>query len=260
MHYWDSIILGIVQGLTEFLPVSSSAHLLILQHLLNLKGEYLSYDLILHLGTLLALGLFFFKEFLALCHLKDKNNLKFILYLGLATVVTAIIALPSNHYVKDFSSLLWLGVCLLVTAAMLLSTKNLKDSRQDLTIKKSLLIGLIQGIAVIPGISRSGSTISAARWCGVDRQKAFIFSFMLSVPVILGGGLIDIISVYSNAQELPEQFQLMNVLLGFFFSFGVGFIALKLLAKIVMGKYFYRFGYYCIVIAIISMILGLLGI
>jgi undecaprenyl-diphosphatase len=259
MGYFETIILAIIQGITEFLPVSSSAHLLIIQHIMGFDGvSHIAFDLVLHLGTLLALCLFFFKEFVSILDIRQQSNRQLIFYIIIATIITGVLGLILGKWVENFSSLIFLAIFLFITALLLLSTKNLKERNEIITLKRASFIGLIQGLAVIPGISRSGSTIVMGRYLGLNRKKAFLFSFMLSVPSILGATLLEGIKMYYNTPQSPIDFEFTNIVLGFIVSFITGYIALKVFVKIVLGKYFYIFGYYCIIVAIFSLVLGLL--
>ena len=175
----DSILLGIVQGLTEFLPVSSSAHLVFTQSLLGWNQPELLFDIMLHIATLAAVLVFFRADILKLFNLFDKDNRRYVLLLIAATIPTGLIGYLGKDYVETaFTSVRWPAAFLLVTGVMLFLAqkygKNFK-TRNNITFLDALIIGIVQGIAVLPGISRSGSTIATAMLLGIEKTEAAKF-------------------------------------------------------------------------------------
>lgn len=189
MKYWKALLVGVVQGLTEFLPVSSSGHLAILAKL-SVMPTSLFYNLSLHLATLLAVMIVMRREIGEMFRHPIKGDAKYILLASLPTVGVAMI------FKRFFPELLTgslLGFGFILTAALLFASERLcrEHVGRMLDARVSLLTGFLQGIAVLPGVSRSGSTIAAARFMGVPRERAARFSFLLSIPVILGGFFVE---------------------------------------------------------------------
>ena len=189
MKYLKAVFVGLVQGVTEFLPVSSSGHLTILAKL-SVAPTSVFYNLSLHLATLLALLIVMRREVWEVLKHPIKGDGKYVLLASVPTVLVAFL------FKKCFPALLTgslLGFGFLLTAALLFASERLCRERvgRMLDVKVSLLTGLMQGVAVLPGVSRSGSTIAAARFCGIPLDRAARFSFLLSIPVIIGGFLLE---------------------------------------------------------------------
>jgi len=268
------ILLGIVQGITEFFPVSSSGHLVILQNILGLKQNIVFLDVVLHLGTLLALLLFFAKDILiliskfitALYDIFFRGKLFYIwryddkvrlsVYIIIVTLITGFIALRGkNFFESQFDSVNTVLVGLFITSFILFMTKNCDSGQRFLrhiTIRDALFLGLVQAIAIIPGISRSGITISLLLFMNMDKESAFKFSFLASIPVILGAFIVK----FKDAQGLPQGIPSLYLFGGFIFAFMSGVITLYLLKFILRNRRgFYRFSYYCFLLAVIIIIL-----
>ncbi len=241
-------LLGIVQGLTEFLPISSSGHLVIAEHLLGLSFTDLSLELILHLGTLLAVFVYFRKQIWtlidALINLKDKEkhtNRLFSFYVIAAMIPTGIIGLALRETLKANKNELNLVGTALIFTALLLFTSNIIQKKQKTTkplnLFSSLLIGIGQGIAVIPGLSRSGSTIATALMTGISKKQAAEFSFILSIPAILAATVLEL---DTSIMFTPSY------LVGMLCSFVAGMFAIHFLMKLITKGGFHLFGYYCL--------------
>jgi undecaprenyl-diphosphatase len=240
----QSIILGLIQGLTEFLPVSSSGHLVIFQHFLNLSAPPVVFDVLVHLATSLAIIIVLFKSLISI----TGKQLKIIF---VASLPAAILGLLLNSQIEQlFNSLKLVGFALLISAAFLFSTKLIKKSKNSsLSFKNSILIGLSQALAIIPGVSRSGSTIVTGLHTGLSPSTAFNFSFMLSLPAIFGAQLLQL----DKLASLPSH-QLPSLLVGFITAFISGFFALKLLKRFVVNGKLHYFGYYCLALSILTLI------
>lgn len=240
-------ILGVIQGLTEFLPVSSSAHLLIMQNIFKINAHQLAISVVLHLGTTLALIVFFFKDIIKLW-----RDTKTLLYILVASLITAIIALwGKDFFAAAFASPKFAACALAFTGIILLFTKRIADTkRQDLNLKDSLIFGFSQGLSIIPGISRSGLTISTLLFRGIDRQTSFKFSFLAAIPAVLG-------AVGLEAREIncALQGEFKHLVVGFLFSFLSGILSLTILKKVLQRAKFHYFGYYCILVAIVTLLL-----
>ncbi|MFH0762871.1 MAG: undecaprenyl-diphosphate phosphatase [Candidatus Omnitrophota bacterium] len=242
------IFLGIVQGATEFLPVSSSGHLVIFQKALGMAGQELAVSVILHLGTLCALIIFFFKDILELL-----RNPKWLILIAVVTVITGIIGiLGKNFFEALFSSPKVAALALIITGAILIRTRRFINSRRNiLDIVDALILGLVQGAAIIPGISRSGITISALLFRKIDRELAFKFSFLASIPVIAG-------AVFLEAKKidfaLKGSLSAAGLTAGLISSFIAGIFSLLILKAVLRKAKLHYFGYYCIIVAVITLL------
>ncbi len=240
------IVLGFIQGVTEFLPVSSSGHLLVLEKLFGLSDKGLEISIVLHLATLFSVLVFFYKDILEL--LKDK---KVIGYVFLVTVITGVIGVLGKDFFESlFSSTKAVGVAWIFTGILLLLTKKFsKADKKNVTFVDSVIVGFTQAVAIIPGVSRAGMTISTLLFRKIEQQKAFSFSFIISIPVILGAVVLEVRKIGSVL-----KFDSVNLLVGFLTSFFVGLFALWILKAIMNKAKFYCFGYYCFFIAILTLI------
>ncbi len=247
MTLLEAIILGLVQGLTEFLPVSSSGHLVLTQALFGLDEPGVTLEVMLHVGTLFSVFWVFRRDFIELFNFhRDRRQRYFILMLILGVIPTGLIGFFFSGYTDAlFSSTLLVGFMLLITGTILklltIIPAGLK-SVEKMNYKDALWIGILQGMAVIPGISRSGSTIAAALWRGLDRETAVRYSFMLSAPVIFGASLFEFREML---QVGVESEMIINYLVGGVFSFFAGVLAIRTFIKLLREQKFYLFAFYC---------------
>ena len=250
MSLIEAIFLGIVQGLTEFFPVSSSGHLILIQHLLGFEDlkKYILFDLFCHLGTLGALATVLRKQIKD--SLFDPVRRKQLL---LATLPLFPLVLLLKPIKSLFSDPHLIGYCFLITSLILFIGQKWGKRRESGTpYKDALWIGLSQALAIIPGISRSGSTISAAFLRGWDPKEAVYFSFILSIPTVLGGIALETI----KQKETPAaDISPLAYLLGVLFAWGIGVFALKLLLRIVGTAKFQLFTWYTAIIGIYALFL-----
>jgi undecaprenyl-diphosphatase len=251
----ETIFLGIVQGLTEFLPVSSSGHLVIFKNLLGMKEPEILLDASLHLGTLIAVCIYFRKDlvnmvtelwsFVSPGSNKEglKPNARLAMMVVLGTVPTAIIGLAFKDSIeKAFGSLFIVGIMLLITGVIVGITRFIPKAHCTATRVGPLIalaIGVAQGLAIMPGISRSGSTIVCALLLGLNRELAGRFSFLLAIPAILGAVVLQL-----DADAI-QRVGVAPLILGLVSSGIIGFLALKLLMGIVKKGHFYYFAPYC---------------
>lgn len=240
------VLLGIIQGMTEFLPVSSSGHLVIMQKVFGVNGQEIALIIFLHLGTIFALILFFFKDILRMV-----CNIKLLSLIFIVTVITGIIAiLGKNFFESIFVSYKLVAIALIATGIVLILTKRFMNAeRKTPSINDAVILGIAQAIAIIPGISRSGITISTLLFRKIHKETSFKFSFLVSIPVILTAALWEIEKI-----DFALSKNLINFIVGFTFSFLTGLLSLRILKKILNKTKFYLFGYYCIFIAIITLI------
>ena len=246
MQYTDTLFLAILQGLTEFLPISSSGHLVIGQELLNISLPGNAFEVVLHIGTLMSVLTVFRKEIKSLVvNINDSSNQHYIYALIFGTIPAFLVGL----FLKDYISLLFdnirfVSLSLVFTGIMLITSKFINKRNVELTLFIGFVIGLAQAIAIIPGISRSGATICMAILMGLSAPAAARFSFLLSIPVIIGAGILTGI----NIKAIP--FGLDIILLGIFSSYIVGWISLKWLLNILNSGKLYWFGIYCLIMGL----------
>lgn len=255
MSFLESFLLGAVQGLAEFLPISSSGHLAVAKVLLNLDDVPLLYDVILHFATLLAIILVYRKTIWRLLCVtgrfiirkntpNDKSDLKFILAVIIATFCTGIIGVLLKDIVENLSVKI-VSLLFIVTGVLLLFCDRIgevKNTNSDISIKSALIVGVVQGIAVFPGISRSGSTISAGLFSNISRERVAEFSFILSIPAILGALVLEL---FGNSQAVLNV-GIEQLCLGFVTAFVIGVISLKLLTKLLQKARLKVFSFYLI--------------
>ncbi len=251
MNSLEIIILGALQGITEFLPISSSGHLVILQSLFGLK-EMLFYDVLLHFATLLAIFVLFFKDII-----EYVRNIKILLYIILLTIPTGIIGLFIKKYLSFvYDSMLASGVFLLLTGSVLFLADKSSQSVKTKSVKEinffdAIIIGVAQGIAVLPGISRSGATLATSLLLGIERKDAVKFIFIASIPAILAATFLET----KEAVEASQVTFNSMFLYGMLTAFVVGIIFLKFLISFVNNKKLRYFSYYCWLVGLVAIII-----
>ncbi len=259
------IILGIIQGLTEWLPISSTGHLKIFEHFLNFLslGDSLVFDFILHIGTLIVILLFFRKEIKnilsALIRLDFTTEYgKLIPLIIVGTIPAAIIGIILKEPVEQtFQSMRPIAIAFILCGIILCSAKTGKEKTDDVGYLTALIIGIAEGIAIIPGFSRSGLTIAVALLLGIKKEKAFKFSFLLSIPAIIGA--ISYTFYKDFGILAPARLGWIEIIAGIAVAMIVGYLALKLLWKILAKKKFYLFAFYCWLLGLTLIILSLGG-
>ncbi len=275
--YLQALIMGLVQGLTEFLPVSSSGHLVLSKFILGAQLDTSAlFEILLHVGTLVAVFIVFWKDVwsliregiflirdLIVCLLRKKKLMlyperKMLLFIILASIPTAILGLLMEKFLEDLflSSLIAVGFALLVTGTFLLLIRKLPQGHKKLPQMKgrdAFTIGIIQGIATIPGISRSGSTVAAGLFCGLDKEFAFRFSFLMSIPAILGAAVLKLTDV--SGADLATNAG--PYLIGMIVAALTGYLCVKWLRNLIQKNQFHYFGYYCLVVGMLSVIWGI---
>ena len=240
------VILGIIQGLTEFLPVSSSAHLVIVQKLFGMAGEEIALSIVLHLGTLLSLCVFFFRDILDLF-----TNVKWILLIIIVTVITGAIGVSGKGFFESlFTSVRFTAIALIFTGLILILTRRFRRAnREMLGLSDALALGAMQGLAIIPGISRSGITISTLLFRRLTWEVSFKFSFLASIPAILGATILE-----AKKINFAVQGKFGDYAAGFIFSFLTGLLALMILKWVLRKARLDYFGFYCIAVAIFALL------
>lgn len=257
MGFIEAIILGIIQGLTEFLPVSSSGHLELAKYILgdtSVPEESLTYTVVLHFATALSTLVIFRKEvaqiFKGLFQFKINEEFLFSLKIVLSMIPAVVIGLLFEEELESFfgGKILFVGAMLLVTAVLLLLADRAKTTNKDVTIGGSIIIGIAQAIAMLPGISRSGATISTSVLLGVDRNKAAKFSFLMVVPLIVGKIAKDLLGgdIHFDSEEIGPMGA------GFVAAFVAGLLACQWMIALVKKSKLIYFSIYCAIVGIIA--------
>lgn len=251
MNIIDALILGILQGLTEFLPISSSGHLVLGQSLLNIDQPGNEFEVLVHVGTLLSVVVVFFQDIKQLLvSLNTKKTQTFILFLFIGTIPAIAVGLGFKETINSlFENVFSVGIALIFTGIVLYGSSFIQQQIKDYSFKTSILIGCAQALAIIPGISRSGMTISTALFLGLSSKEAARFSFLLAIPAITGAGLLTSLEIQGSSSLSG-----MVVISGLISSFAVGIVALKwLLGWLEKGKFHY-FGFYCMAIGLLTLV------
>ncbi|MBF0203659.1 MAG: undecaprenyl-diphosphate phosphatase [Desulfamplus sp.] len=285
METYQAVILGILQGLTEFLPVSSSGHLALTQHLFGITTPTLFFDICLHIGTLIAVVIVFFDSIKAMVlsiinllhslikfnldnvqkQIQNNTDIRLAFLIIVGSIPTALLGFFIKQYVVNlFGSINFVGTMLIITGTFLWFTRGFNNKTEadmkaggdimNFGYGQALFIGLCQGIAVLPGISRSGATIASGLFVGINRETAAKFSFLLSIPAILGAealGLKDFMNGHAGSIDI-------SILYGTIMAFVTGYIALKALLKIVKTGKLHLFAPYCWILGVIAVIGGVL--
>ena len=269
MEIYQAVILGILQGMTEFLPVSSSGHLVLGQIFFGITESPLAFNISVHMGTLVAVVVVYFSDIRGMVvsvrsclagivkkqpiPFESDANLRLAVFILAGSVPTAFIGMGLKTFEEVlFTSVLLVGAMLLVTGTILWISRGFyraEATGTPLDFKRSLIIGVSQGMAVIPGISRAGTTIACGMFCGLDRKTAARFSFLLSIPAILGAEFISILESLDQGIQFDAA-----VIYGTLVAFVSGLIALKLLIKLVNVGKFHLFAPYCWLIGILVLL------
>ncbi|MBR3645895.1 MAG: undecaprenyl-diphosphate phosphatase [Lachnospiraceae bacterium] len=286
MDLFKAVLMGVVQGVTEFLPISSSGHLALFKHILHMDDISDTFDVILHIGTLIAVFAIYRKDILrlfvngiALCadfcmnvkmFVYDRTIMKkevkyirvintayrkFALLVIVSTIPTGLMGYFGQNVVEQAGRTLVVpGICLLITGVILLISDNVEGgvkTPKRTTYTDAVIMGIVQGFATLPGISRSGSTITAGVALGLRRDFAVKYSFIMSIPAILGAAVLK---VGNMIDEPVESSQLTSYLIGMLVSAVVGYICIKTLLVLLKGRRFKYFAYYCFAVGGISIV------
>ena len=251
MSIIEAIIIGIVQGLTEFLPISSSGHLVILQKLLKIDLPGNLVEVSTHLGTLLSIILIYKNDIYDLISsFKSSKTKDYILLVVIATIPSVVFVLIAKSFILTiFESSRSVSFALIFTGIILFISHYGNYTIKKLNISKGMIIGIFQALAILPGISRSGMTISIALLLGIKNVEAAKFSFMLAIPAIFGAAILTLLETDLN--EIDDL--IFPLIVAAFVAFLSGYYALKFLIKILNNGKFYYFSIYCIFLGIISL-------
>lgn len=290
MSLFEAIILGFIQGVAEFLPVSSSGHLAIFKNFFGLREAGIAFDILLHVGTLAAVFICFWSDIWELIvggfgividvcknigryfsNLFNKNNKeykmkeyieiistpfrRYVMLIIIATIPTGIMGIVLKDMIEAVSATLIVpGICLLMTSIILLIADNAKDGNEDesnVSYKKAGFVGICQGFATMPGISRSGTTVTACLLVGMDRAFAVKFSFIVSIPAILGAAVLDIPDLFKEGVTSSDM---INYVAGTLVAAVVGYVCIKTMLQIVRKKKFKVFSIYCAIMGLVSIV------
>lgn len=265
MGIGQSLLLGLVQGITEFLPISSSGHLVLTERLLNVKTSDLVFEVLVHVGTLVAVVVYFRRKLIdiarSLIHSLSKGaktedeklNLRLAWFLILGTIPAVLFGLFFRDIVEAaFASPRWTSGEFIITGIILISTIWARDRGRNFNNWNTLFIGVAQAVSIMPAISRSGSTISAGMFSGINKEKAAEFSFLLSIPAIAGA---TVLQIPEFIKLLPRLDLLWVYAVGMLVSGIVGYLSIRLLLDIIKrGKFFY-FGIYCLILGILGLMI-----
>lgn len=253
----NMLLLAVVQGLTEFLPVSSSGHLVLFQRLLGVREGDVFFDIILHVGTLGSILVVYRREVMRLLKF-DRAATEYLVSLAVGTLPAVVIGLLFKSRIEDlFHSPLFAAGGLIFTALVLFSSRFSATSQslakpwepRAPVLWRALLIGLAQACAILPGVSRSGSTITAALWAGLPRAEAARFSFLLSIPAV-GGALV--LQLMDDQSVSPGETG--RLLLAGLVAFAVGMLAIRWTALAVVQAHFWKFSFYCLIVGVVALV------
>ncbi|MGD6932636.1 MAG: undecaprenyl-diphosphate phosphatase [Candidatus Bathyarchaeia archaeon] len=262
MDLLQSTILGFIQGVTEWLPISSTGHLRIAEHFFGLSVPLL-FDVLLHVGTLFVILAYFRKDvknvLSALIH-RDFSSAdgRLILPIIIGTIPTALIAVTVGDWLDAyFSSMLLLGAGFIVSGILLFVTKFAVEKKDKISLPESLLLGFMQGLSIIPSVSRSGFTITTALLLGIKKELAFRFSFLLSIPSIIGA--LGYTLLKEHDALTVAGISSLEVAAALIITIVVSFVALKILWKVLEANKFWMFSIYCFAMGALMIVLSVLG-
>jgi undecaprenyl-diphosphatase len=261
MTWWQALVLGVVQGLTEFLPVSSSGHLVVAEAAVGLSTPGVLVEVVLHVGTLLAVVIVYWRTLWRLLHgavVGDRGAWRYILLLFLATIPAAVAGFSLEDLFKGaFDSLLLVGINFVVTGMILWSTRGrVQATPSDLpSAPRAVAIGVAQALAILPGISRSGTTVSLGLWLGLDPVRAAEFSFLMAIPTIAGAAVLQAPELTAGISSVGGS----QLAFSFVAALVSGVLAIRLLIALLQRKAFYRFAPYCWAIGLATILWAVLG-
>ena len=243
------IILGILQGITEFLPVSSSGHIVLFEHFLNITKDDIVIEVILHFGTLVSILIFFRKDIynlLAGIVNRDNDSLLYGYSIIVATMPIVLFSLVAKDYISSIFSINILVYTYIINSIILFMTKDVRGDKHQITMKLAIVMGIAQIFALFPGISRAGITICAGLILGYKQREVAKFSFFMAIPALIGAMIFELDNIMHQVNG-----ELLTLLIGFSVSMVSGLFVLGLLFKILQTNRLWMFSYYCIFIWLI---------
>ena len=277
MNFLIAVILGLVQGVTEFLPISSSGHLAVLQNVFNVQdigADHTLFSVLLHLATLVSVCIVYWDDIKGMVlegigfirdighpkpdegGVKPQRRLLFMIIIG---ILPLVIVLPFKSSIESLSSsTMFIGIAFLITGFMLLLSDKMQNGRKnekDMSVKDALVVGVCQAVAVLPGISRSGATITSGMAVGFNRTFAVKFSFLMSLPAIIGANLLELIDVIGNGVDWA---MVPMYLVGMVVAGVTGYFAIRLVKMLSQKGKFGKFCYYCFAAGIVTIVLTII--
>ena len=254
-EFFDVTVLSILQGVAEFLPISSSGHLVIGQHMLGLDVPGMRLDLMLHFGTLVSICAFYWRT---IWRILSKFEWQYVLKIALSALPAVVVYFCFKDFIEGlFENAKMVGALLMFTGAVLIGTRYLPRGKRDVCWARALLMGCAQALALLPGVSRSGMTLASARGGRVDAEKSAEFSFLMSAPLIIGGVLLEILKALRGTSAAPEAAEIGwgFTIYGAALAAVVGYFSLAVLLRALKGHWFWLFGPYCLAAGLLTLIL-----
>jgi len=252
ISFWQALVLGLIQGITEWLPISSSGHLILFEKLYGIT-QPIALNVVLHLASLIVVLIVFRKDILKLIMgflNGEKYFVQYFIWLVIASIPVAIIGLFFRSYIEQAFHNFWtMGISFLFTGLLLLFSKYPAKKTKSLSLSSTLLMGVGQAIAILPGVSRSGTTISAGLLNGRKQEEVVRFSFFLFIPAILGASILEISSIRTLTNIPAVIFAVIVTII-------TGLLTMRFLFRIIKSKKFYYFGWYCLIMGLLMLILS----
>ncbi|MCL1996618.1 MAG: undecaprenyl-diphosphate phosphatase [Defluviitaleaceae bacterium] len=249
MSVFEALVLGVLQGIAEFIPISSSGHLLLLQQIFGIEENLFTFTIVVHVGTLIPVLVIYFNRVKSLIR-NPFQKMTLLLILGI--LPTVVVTLLFRDFIDRLFTGEFLAIGFLVTAVLLFVIDRSQSGRKkvrDISYFDAVFVGIIQAVAIAPGVSRSGSTIFGGVVRGFDKKSAANFSFLLSIPAIIGATMLEIFSIATG--ETATEFLLSTpVIVGFFSSMIAGYLAIKAMLKLIVVSKLKYFAYYLIVLGL----------
>ena len=253
VSFIQAVILSFLQGIAEWLPISSSGHLALVQNIYHF--ENLSFDVFLHIASILAVVIIFWKDIVKLFYPWEKSKIKYLLIILIGIIPAGIVGFFFNKQIEAaFSNNLYIGIFFIISGILVYSTKFTREKKEKIGFFDSIFIGIFQAISILPGISRSGATISSGMYRGLRKNEAIKFSFLMAIPLIFGAGLLE-------ARDLIySQINYSILIVSFIITFLVSLAGIKILLKVVDKEKFYLFGIYNFLLGVLILILYFSGV
>ena len=254
-EFFDVTVLSVLQGVAEFLPISSSGHLVIGQHMLGLDVPGVRLDLMLHFGTLVSICAFYWRT---IWRITVRFEWQYVLKIALSALPAVVVYFCFKDFIEGlFENAKMVGALLMFTGAVLIGTRYLPRGSREVCWARALLMGCAQALALLPGVSRSGMTLASARTGRVDAEAAAEFSFLMSAPLIIGGVLLEILKTLRGTSAAPAAAEIGwgLTIYGAALAAVVGYFSLAVLLRALKGRWFWLFGPYCLAAGLLTLIL-----
>ena len=254
-EFFDVTVLSVLQGVAEFLPISSSGHLVIGQHMLGLDVPGVRLDLMLHFGTLVSICAFYWRT---IWRITVRFEWQYVLKIALSALPAVVVYFCFKDFIEGlFENAKMVGALLMFTGAVLIGTRYLPRGSREVCWARALLMGCAQALALLPGVSRSGMTLASARTGRVDAEAAAEFSFLMSAPLIIGGVLLEVLKAMRGTSAAPAAAEIGwgLTIYGAALAAVVGYFSLVVLLRALKGRWFWLFGPYCLAAGLLTLIL-----